>query len=165
VRPASVAHAADEAAVGLVTTDWAGVEQLVKSHAGKVVVIDLWSTSCIPCRREFPNLVKIHQELGDRVACISVSTDYDGIPSKPAESYRTKVLDFLTKQHAAFDNVLASVPAEDLFNALKIGSIPAVLVYDQRGQRVKVFADPEEGQEFTYAGHIRPLVESLLAKP
>lgn len=160
-----VAPASAEQQVALQTRDWAGVEQLIASHAGKVVVVDLWSTSCIPCRREFPELVKLHQELGPQVACISVSADYDGLPSKPVETYRERVLEFLTSQHATFDNVLASVPAEDLFNALKIGSIPAVFVYDRTGQRVKVFADPEDGQEFTYANHIRPFVASLLAAP
>lgn len=150
------------AQVSVQVLDWAGVEKLIVAHKGKVVVVDLWSTSCIPCRREFPNLVQLQQELGDSVACISVSTDYDGIPSKPPESYREKVLTFLTKQNASFENVLSSVAAEDLFNQLKIGSIPAVFVYDRNGKRVKVFADPIEGEEFTYADHIRPFVESLL---
>jgi thiol-disulfide isomerase/thioredoxin len=149
--------------VELLVTDWAGVEGLIADHAGKVVIVDLWSTSCIPCRREFPHLVELHRDPGDRVACISVSTDYDGIPSRPVESYRPAVLEFLTSQQATFQNVLASVPAEKLFDQLKIGSIPTVFVYDQKGQRVRTFAEPIEGQEFTYAANIRPSVEALLA--
>ncbi len=153
----------DDAAVELVVADWAGVESMIAAHPGKVVVVDLWSTSCIPCRREFPNLVQLQKELGDKIACISVSADYDGIPSKPVETYREKVLEFLVHQQATFQNVLSSTAAEDLFDGLKIGSIPAVFVYDQTGRRVKVFSDPVEGEEFTYAGQIRPFVESLLA--
>ncbi|MCA9054053.1 MAG: redoxin domain-containing protein [Planctomycetaceae bacterium] len=151
-----------QAAVSVELLDWAGVEQLIASHRGQVVVVDLWSTSCIPCRREFPNLVKLQQELGNRVACISVSTDYSGIASKPAASYREKVLEFLNKQQAAFENVLSTQASDDLFDSLQIGSIPAVFVYNQAGQRVKVFADPIDGEEFTYAEHIRPFVLGLL---
>jgi thiol-disulfide isomerase/thioredoxin len=148
--------------VELLTADWGTVEEMIAAQAGKVVVVDLWSTSCLPCRREFPNLVALHRELGDRVACISVSTDYDGIPSKPVDHYRERVLEFLTAQQATFANVLCSQAAEELFNQLQIGSIPAVLVYNMQGERVKVFADPVDGEEFTYAGQIRPVVESLL---
>jgi thiol-disulfide isomerase/thioredoxin len=150
-------------AVTLRILDWAGVEEIIASHRGKVVVVDLWSTGCIPCRREFPHLVKLHRELGERVACVSVSTDYDGIPSKPPETYRETVLEFLTQQGATFDNVLCSVAAEELFDQLKIGSIPAVFVYNQAGELVQWFTEPVDGQEFTYAGQIRPYVESLLA--
>jgi thiol-disulfide isomerase/thioredoxin len=161
----SSATAAPSGTVALQVDDWAGVEKLIAAHAGKVVVVDLWSTSCIPCRREFPNLVQLHRDLGPAVACISVSTDYDGIPSKPPETYREKVLAFLTEQHATIENVLSSTAAEDLFNELKIGSIPAVFVYDQSGKRAKVFADPVDGEEFTYADHIRPFVQGLLSTP
>ncbi len=150
-------------AVTLRILDWAGVQEIIASHRGKVVVVDLWSTGCIPCRREFPHLVKLHRELGDRVACISVSTDYDGIPSKPPETYREPVLEFLTQQGATFDNVLCSQAAEELFNQLKIGSIPSVFVYNQAGELVQKFTEPVDGQEFTYEGQIRPYVESLLA--
>lgn len=142
--------------------DWEGVEKLIASHKGKVVVVDLWSTSCVPCRREFPHLVKLNEELGDAVACISVSLDYSGIPSKPPQSYLPKVTEFLKGQDATFDNVLSSVDAETLFGKLKLGSIPAVYVYDQQGKLSKRFADPEDGKEHTYARDIRPHVESLL---
>ena len=37
--------------------DWKGVEKWIASQKGKVVVVDMWSLSCEPCRREFPNLV------------------------------------------------------------------------------------------------------------
>jgi thiol-disulfide isomerase/thioredoxin len=161
------APAADEAEeetpeVTLQVGAWSDVEALIALHKGKVVVVDLWSTSCIPCRKEFPNLVKIHEELGDQVACISVSTDYSGIPSKPVESYRDKVTTFLTQQSATFDNVLLNQSSEEVFLSLDLGSIPAVYVYDAEGKLVQRFADPEDGEEFTYAEDIRPVVEKLL---
>lgn len=144
--------------------DWDGIQKLVAAKKGKVVVVDLWSTSCGPCRREFPNLVKLHHELGKDVACISVSTDYDGIPSKPAETYLPQVQEFLQEQGATFDNVLCSLSAEELFDKIDLGSVPAVYIYDREGKQVKRFAEPINGAEHTYADHIRPFVESLLTK-
>lgn len=151
--------AAPAGEVTLQVSNWAGVQQLVAAHQGKVVVVDVWSTSCPPCMAEFPQLVKLQHELGEFVACISVSADYDGIPSKPPETYREQVLAFLTKQQATFENVLCS---EYVYDVLGIGSIPAVYIYDQKGRQVKVFADPADGQEFTYEKNIRPFVQSLL---
>ncbi|MCH5374060.1 MAG: hypothetical protein JJ992_08790, partial [Planctomycetes bacterium] len=36
---------------------WEEVQQMVVDRKGQVVVIDLWSTWCVPCMREFPHLV------------------------------------------------------------------------------------------------------------
>jgi len=149
-------------AVRLEIRDWAGVESVIADHKGKVVVVDLWSTSCPPCRREFPNLVKLQAELGPQVACVSVSADYDGTPSQPVESYREQVLEFLAAQQATFDNILCSQPAEDLFDALGVGSIPTVFVYDQHGKLARKFTGLIDDQEVNYADHIRPFVLGLM---
>ena len=57
----------------LVVASWDEVQQMVAAHEGKVVVLDLWSTWCIPCKKEFPHLVEIHEGFPADVACISVS--------------------------------------------------------------------------------------------
>ncbi len=50
--------------VELQILDWEGVQKLLASKKGKIVVLDAWSTSCVPCVREFPNLVGLHKRLG-----------------------------------------------------------------------------------------------------
>lgn len=151
---------AAKSAVEVKIIDWKKTEELIASHKGKVVVVDMWSLSCDPCRKEFPNLVKLHNERKDKVACISVSTDYAGIKSKPPEFYKAKVLEFLTEQKATFENVLCSVDSETLFDQLSLASIPAVYVYGKDGKLVKRFA----GEEVHYDKEVVPLVEELLAK-
>lgn len=152
-----------ESEVNLQVLDWAGVERLISAHRGQVVVVDFWSTACDPCRKEFPELVKLYRDLGAKVACISVSADYDGIPSKPVETYHPEVLAFLQSQEATFENVLCSLPPDELYGTLQFASIPAVFVYDQSGALAGRFTDPVDGKEFTYAGQIRPFVEGLLS--
>jgi thiol-disulfide isomerase/thioredoxin len=140
--------------------DWKQVEELIASQKGKVVVVDMWSLSCAPCRREFPNLVKLHNEKSDQVACVSVSTDYAGIKSKPVESYEPKVLEFLTEQKSTLTNVLCSTEADEVFDTLSLASIPAVYVYGKDGTLAQRFA----GEEVHYDKEVLPLVDSLLAK-
>src|SRR5665213_3340568 len=109
--------------------DWDETLKLVAANKGKVVVLDAWSTSCPPCMKEFPNLVKLHQKYGGKeVVCMSLSCDYAGIKNKPPEYYRERVLKFLDKQEAGFQNLLSSVPSEELFDKMGISSIPAVYV-------------------------------------
>jgi thiol-disulfide isomerase/thioredoxin len=152
------------AEIPLTIATWEEVEQQVATHAGKVVVLDLWSTSCQPCIREFPNLVALHKKFPDRVVCMSVNSDYFGTKSKPPEYFVERVTTFLTEQNATFDNYLCSVSSDELYAQLNLASIPAVLVYGTDGKLVNRFDNDEGkyGDEFTYPDHVIPLVEQLL---
>ena len=158
---------ADKSKVSLKIVDWDETLKLVAAHKGKVVVLDAWSTSCPPCMKEFPNLVKMHQKYrGKQVVCMSLSCDYAGIKNKPPEFYRPRVEKFLEKQDASFQNLLASVPSEELFEKMGISSIPAVYVFGPDGKLAKRFDNEQakaEEDNFTYAD-INKLVEELVKK-
>lgn len=163
--------AADKPAgkVTLQPADWKQAQALVAKHKGKIVVLDVWSTSCDPCMKEFPNLVKLHQQHGQDVACLSLSTDFAGIKNKPPEFYKARVLKFLEEQKATFDNLLCTTPADELFEELDLASIPAVYVYGRDGKLVKRF-DGGDGENvgtdeeaFTYAD-VNKVVNELLQK-
>lgn len=154
------------AAVTLDIKSWDETLELVAQHKGKVVVLDLWSTSCDSCMEEFPHLVALHKQHGDKLACLSASCDFVGIKSKPPESYRDAVLEFLTKQNATFPNVLLNVDSDTLFAKIELASIPAVYVFGRDGKVAKRFdndnAKPKE--EFTYTKDVMPFVEKLLSE-
>jgi len=154
--------------VMLTAGTWNDVETLVKSHKGKIVVIDIWSTSCLPCMTEFPNLVKIHDAHKDQIVCISFNVDYVGIKNKGADYYRPRVEEFLKKENAAFTNFLCTSESDKVFQTLELSSIPAVYVYDAQGKLAQRFDDSmlEDGEEeaFTYEKDINPLLKKLLAQ-
>ncbi|MES2793418.1 MAG: TlpA disulfide reductase family protein [Planctomycetota bacterium] len=161
------AQAPKTAAVSVKILNWEESLEIVKKNKGKIVVMDVWSTSCDPCMKEFPNLVKLHQAHGKDVACISVSTDYAGSKNKPPEYYRERVLKFLQEQEAGFDNVLLNVPSDELFEKIELSSIPAVYVFGRDGKLVKRF-DSESAENlktneeaFTYAD-VNKVVQGLL---
>lgn len=151
--------------VDLQVLSWDQMMALVEQQKGKVVVVDVWATYCVPCIREFPNLVKLHQEHPQQVAAISVSLDYEGFEGMPPEAYREKVLTFLQKQKATMTNVLCSDDPESLYGQkLPQQSLPAVLVYDKQGQLAGRFPDPQAADpEFTYAADVLPLVDKLIS--
>ena len=161
------AEAPKTSAVSLKIMNWEETQDIVKKHKGKIVVMDVWSTSCDPCMKEFPNLVKLHKTHGKDVVCMSVSTDYAGSKNKPPEYYRERVLKFLQEQDAGFDNILLNVPSDELFEKIELSSIPAVYVYGRDGKLVKRF-DSESAENlktdeeaFTYAD-VNKVVQGLL---
>lgn len=160
------AAAAEDAKVTLTAGTWDNVLEQVKASKGRIVVVDIWSTSCLPCMTEFPNLVELQKTHGDKIACISFNVDYVGIKSKPAEFYRERVQAFLNKQKATFPNILCTIESDKVFEKLELSSIPAVYVFDAEGKEVKRFDDSllEDGEEeaFTYKADINPFVKSLV---
>ncbi len=152
-----------EGIVSVQLADWETVQGVVASQQGHVVVLDLWATSCVPCRREFPALVRIHEESGGRVVCISHSMDYSGRASRPPESYGERVLSFLVDQRATFANYLGTDDPDELHRSLDLAAIPAVYVYDQQGRLRRRFdnTDPDR-DEFTYEADVTPFVRELL---
>lgn len=140
-----------------------GVQELIKSHEGKVVVMDCWSTWCEPCVKEFPGLVKLHEKYGaDKVACISLCFNYEGLKKEKPEDHEESVLKFLREQHAEFDNVIANEPSEELYGKFGFPSVPAVFVYDRKGELAKRFENRDaKAKPFTYED-VGAEVEKLL---
>jgi len=152
--------------VSLEIKSWQETQALIAAQKGRVVVVDLWSTSCVPCMKEFPNLVALHKKYpSEKITCISVSCDYEGLEDEPPESKKPSVMKFLTSTKATFTNVLLSDPDLDVYESIGLAAIPAVYVYDTQGQLAKRFDNDsgEYGDEgFTYKDHIVPLIEKLI---
>ncbi len=140
--------------------DWNTIEQMVTS-SNQITIVDLWSLSCPPCMKEFPGLVRLHEQYGSKVKCIGVDVDFDGRKTRPPQSYQSRVDEFLSSVDAKFPNYISSTPSDDVFKLVDIPSIPAVLVYDAEGNLVKKFADAGDTIGFTYEKDVIPLVEKL----
>jgi len=154
------------AAVELQPGTWKDITALVAKHQGKIVVVDVWSTSCAPCMQEFPGLVRLQKSNPEQVVCISFNVDYVGIKNKPADFYRPRVEAFLKKQQAQFVNILCTDESDKFFAEQELSSIPAVYVFGKDGKLAKRFDESllQEGREeaFTYEADIVPYVKQLI---
>lgn len=54
-------------------TDFAGGDTTLTSLQGRPVLVNFWRSDCPPCVTEMPDLERIHQELGDRVAFVGLA--------------------------------------------------------------------------------------------
>jgi thiol-disulfide isomerase/thioredoxin len=141
-------------AVRLELVDHAELLARVAAHRGKVVVLDCWSTSCPPCVREFPGLVRLAAAHPDAVACLSLSFDYEGIGS--VEAAAGPVREFLRSVDAgAVENLLSREEADAMYAKLELDSVPAVYVWKPDGSLARRFDDDDAkrrlGRAFTYA--------------
>ncbi len=169
VAPGPVVEVAEEETPTEVTTkvmDYAGIQMLVESYRGKVVVVDYWSTDCPPCIKELPGLVQLYAAHSpDDVKCITVSLDYIGLPDEGPETYKDKVMPILQFVGATFDNVIAADDSETMLKKLDLAAPPAVYVYGRDGKLAKRFDNEEAASEeegFTYDDDISPLVAELV---
>ncbi|MBZ5725727.1 MAG: redoxin family protein [Acidobacteriia bacterium] len=94
------------------------------SLKGKILVLDVWATWCVPCRAQHPLYQRVKQRFRDNadVVFLSIDTDEDRSLVKPfleAEKWPDKVY---------FE--------DGLTRALAITSIPTTIVIDRRGQVV-----------------------------
>ena len=145
---------------------WDEAQKLPARYKGRVVVVDVWSTDCVPCRREFPNLVALQKEHGENIACISINVDFIGLENEPTAELREDVLRFLREQNAVTENVICSDPVDSVYERVDFVSIPAVYVYDKSGTLKTLFKNDagNYGKDgFTYGEHITPLIRELLA--
>lgn len=111
--------------------DDAGFSKLIKERKGKILLLNFWATWCIPCRDEFPDLVKIANKYqSQNVEVIGISADYQ-------DEIESKIQPFLKSQHASFKNYVKNVEDDEgLINSINpewSGALPATFVYGTDG--------------------------------
>ncbi len=142
-------------AVELKTVKYGELTRAVRGQVGKVVVVDVWASWCVPCKKEFPHLVELHTKYAaDGAVCISVSVD----ELKDAE----KALQFLKKVKATFANYRLDEETAFWQDKWDLKGIPAVFVFDREGRRAAKLTNDDPDKQFTYPGDVEPLVKKLL---
>jgi thiol-disulfide isomerase/thioredoxin len=146
------------AEVALKTVKYPELIEAVKAAKGNVVVVDVWATYCVPCKREFPSFVKLHdQRAKDGVVCISVTVD--------EKDNREAAQKYLQKQNATMANYWLDETPEVWGGKWKVKAVPVVFVFDKEGKPARKFsndvADPKNPDGFTYE-EVNKVVNELL---
>ena len=156
---------AGDGGLELTPVDHAGLMKEVARHRGKVVVLDCWSTSCPPCVREFPGLVRLAAAHTEGVACLSLALDYEGLGA--FEEAVPPVREFLQRVGAhRVVNLMATEEADSMYEKLDLAGVPAVFVWRPDGSLAVRYDDDHAatalGRPFTYAD-VEATVNELLA--
>lgn len=116
------------------------------SHDYRYTIVDAWSTTCGPCKENFPHLVEMHGKYGGQgLQVVSLSLDDPSDPKAVAAARK-----FLAEKKATFLNVLLDEEFGVGFEKLDINAIPAVFVYGPDGRLVKRYTMDDPNDQFTY---------------
>ncbi|MGE3529734.1 MAG: TlpA disulfide reductase family protein [Methyloceanibacter sp.] len=112
-----------------------GAAKTLGDFAGKVVLMNIWATWCVPCREEMPALDKLEAKLGGKdFAVVAVNIDKGG-PDKAAS--------FL-KETGATHLPLYTDPTGKLFATLKAVGMPTTLILDRKGREIARLVGPAD---------------------
>jgi thiol-disulfide isomerase/thioredoxin len=115
--------------------DGTGKERTIKDWQGRVVLLNVWATWCIPCRKEMPSLEKLQAELGsDKFEVVAISADRGGIEASK------KFLDQIKVSKLG----LYADPSTRSIAALKVPGLPATLLIDRQGREIGRLLGPAE---------------------
>ncbi len=123
----------------LAFTDAAGTPKKLSDWRGRTVLVNLWATWCVPCRKEMPALDALQAKLGSpdfEVVAVNIDTrDLD----KPKAFYKEEGLNRL----AFFSDSKAKV-FQDLKGVGRALGMPTTVLVDGEGCEIASLAGPAE---------------------
>lgn len=126
------------------TIDKVKLTKLIKDRKGKILFVNLWATWCIPCREEFPSIVKLASELKD-VEFVGISIDFP-------DEVSSKIIPFLKANKVNFTNYVNGFSGdEELINALDKkwnGALPTTFIFDAKGNKKTFLQGKKSYDEF-----------------
>jgi thiol-disulfide isomerase/thioredoxin len=132
--------------------DAKGLAAAIAKEKGKVVVLNFWATWCVPCREEFPDLVRLEKAYRARgVAVLGVSID---LPKD-----LPKIEKFLAAARPDFPNYVKRAGGDDQDFIESVdpkwgGELPFTVVYGKDGKKARTLSGKQ-----TYADFERAVTE------
>jgi thiol-disulfide isomerase/thioredoxin len=135
--------------------DQARYAELIKPGA-KPLLINFWATWCVPCREEFPDLVKINDQYKGKIDFITISLDFE-------EELNTGVPQFLKLMKADMPTYLLITPDESAAIGMISkdwgGGLPLTVLFAPNGERVFFH------QGVVKTAELKAAIDKLIAEP
>ena len=102
---------------------------------GKVVLLNIWATWCVPCREEMPQLNDLQAALGGE--------DFEVVATNIDKGGPDKARKFLDETKAT-DLTLYTDPTGKLFSKLRAVGMPTTLLIDREGKEIGRLVGPAD---------------------
>ena len=145
-RPAVAEDAIPTGTIKLEALKWPKFKERLAARPAKYTLVDVWATTCGPCKENFPHLVEMHRKFAGKGLKV-ISLTLDDPTDKKAVAAAEK---FLQEKKAEFTNVLLDENYGDGFDRLNINTIPAVFLFDPAGKELKRYTMDDPDHQFTY---------------
>lgn len=115
----------------------AGASQNLSTHYGKVVLLNLWATWCVPCREEMPALNRLQSQLGGpdfEVIALNMDTrNLEKVPQWLDANAISALARYMDPGGKAFQN---------LRSMGKVSGLPTTFLIDRKGCLIGEMAGP-----------------------
>jgi thiol-disulfide isomerase/thioredoxin len=115
--------------------DATGAQRTLAGWKGKVVLLNLWATWCLPCRKEMPALDRLQRELGSEAfEVVALSVDRAGLGGARKFLGEAKVENL----------ALYADPTARLAGTLRAAGLPATLLIGRDGREIGRLLGPAQ---------------------
>ncbi len=129
----------------LVPTSARDLLALARQPGASATLLSVWATWCVPCRQEFPALLRLERAYGPRgLRLLLVSTDFDTTAARA----------FLARQGVTFRTYLETGDDMSFIDGLSprwSGALPATFAYDAAGRLVSFWEGKADYTRFEQA--------------
>ena len=116
------------------------------------MLVNLWATWCVPCRKEMPSLAALQSEMGSKdFEVVAISVDRKGLAASSA---------FL-KEVGATALKLYADPSTDSLDKLQAVGLPASILIDREGREIGRLLGPAEWN----SPEAKALIKAALEEP
>ena len=137
----------DSTKINIEKIDKSRLAKLIKERKGKPLFLNLWATWCVPCREEFPSIVKLADEYKN--------VDFAGISVDFPDEVDSKIIPFLKSNKVDFTCFVNAFEGDEaLINALDKswnGALPATFIFDKSGKKIAFLEGKKSYEEFKNA--------------
>ena len=128
----------------LIVASAADIQGVVREAGAKAVLVNVWATWCIPCREEFPDILKLYRtHKDDGLRLVLVSADF--------ENQTDAVQAFLAENGVDFDTYLKAEKDTGFIEGMDAewsAALPASWIYDGQGNKVAFWEGKADYEKF-----------------
>ena len=122
----------------------------MEDFRGKVILVNVWATWCVPCREEMPTLDALQAELGgDRFEVVALSIDRAGSPV--VRRFYDEI--GVTNLKIYVDKTMLSM------TALRTVGLPTTILIDAQGRELGRLVGPAEWDDPEMVSFLRGFIE------
>lgn len=128
-------------------TEWS---EVLAGYQGEITVVDFWATWCISCLERFPHMVTMSEQFKDqKVRFVSMLLEDPEETDTIERAHQFLNKQFQNKSGLAFDHYFMNENLMKSFESLDLLGIPAVFIYDSKGQLAHRLTGDNPNKQFT----------------